>query len=56
MDDAGALTVFVREPANEGKANAAVAALLAKHFGIAKSGVTLTSGATSRTKRFRIEL
>ncbi|WP_020108723.1 DUF167 family protein [Nocardia sp. 348MFTsu5.1] len=55
MDDAGALTVFVREPATEGKANAAVAALLAKHFGIAKSRVTLTAGATSRIKRFRID-
>jgi uncharacterized protein len=54
-DDAGALTVFVREPATEGKANIAVAALLAKHFGIAKSRVTLTAGATSRTKRFRID-
>lgn len=54
-DDAGALTVFVREPATEGKANIAVAALLAKHFGVAKSRVTLISGATSRTKRFRID-
>ncbi|GAA3966362.1 DUF167 domain-containing protein [Gordonia caeni] len=50
----GALTVFVREPATEGKANKAVALLLAKHFGVPKSTVRLIGGATSRTKRFRI--
>lgn len=55
VDDEGAMTVFVREPATEGKANAAVARLLAKHFGVAKSRVVLTGGATSRAKRFRIE-
>jgi uncharacterized protein len=53
-DEAGALTVFVREPATEGKANAAVAALLAKHFGVAKSCVSLVGGATSRVKRFKV--
>lgn len=52
--DDGALTVFVREPATEGKANKAVALLLAKHFGVPKSTVQLTGGATSRIKRFRI--
>lgn len=50
----GALTVFVREPATEGKANKAVALLLAKHFGVPKSTVRLVGGATSRVKRFRI--
>ncbi len=52
--DDGALTVYVREPATEGKANKAVALLLAKHYGVAKSTVELTGGATSRHKRFRI--
>ncbi|MBA4022076.1 MAG: hypothetical protein C0482_06895 [Gordonia sp.] len=51
----GTLTIFVREPATEGKANAAVAHILAKHFGVAKSRVILTGGATARTKRFRID-
>ncbi|WP_110471384.1 DUF167 domain-containing protein [Williamsia limnetica] len=51
----GALTIFVREPATEGKANAAVALLLARHFGVSKSRVVLTGGATARTKRFRID-
>lgn len=55
VDDDGAMTVFVREPATEGKANAAVALLLAKHFGVAKTHVVLTGGATSRVKRFRIQ-
>lgn len=50
----GTLTVYVREPATEGKANKAVAQLLAKHFGVAKSTVVLTGGATARRKRFRI--
>ena len=54
-DDDGALTVFVREPATEGKANKAVAALLAAHLGVPKSRVALVGGATSRTKRFRID-
>ncbi|MFM9377854.1 DUF167 domain-containing protein [Gordonia sp. VNK21] len=52
--DGGALTVYVREPATEGKANKAVALLLAKHFGVPKSTVELVGGATSRHKRFRI--
>lgn len=50
----GALTVYVREPATEGKANKAVALLLAKHYGVPKSTVQLIGGATSRLKRFRI--
>lgn len=52
--DDGALTVFVREPATEGKANKAVALLLAKHYGVPKTSVVLVGGATSRQKRFRI--
>lgn len=50
----GALTVYVREPAIEGRANKAVAELLAKHLGVPKSKVALIGGATARTKRFRI--
>ncbi|QKT08648.1 DUF167 domain-containing protein [Gordonia sp. X0973] len=53
-DDDGALTVYVREPATEGKATKAVGELLAKHFGVPKSRVVLVGGATSRIKRFRV--
>ncbi len=53
-DPDGGLTVFVRERAIEGQANAAVTRLLAEHFGVARSRVELVSGATSRVKRFRI--
>ncbi|MFT3663168.1 MAG: DUF167 domain-containing protein [Gordonia sp. (in: high G+C Gram-positive bacteria)] len=52
--DDGAMTVYVREPATEGKANKAVALLLARHFGVPKSSVVLVGGATSRLKRFTI--
>jgi len=49
-----ALTIYVREPAIEGKANDAVARLLAAHLNVAPSRVQLASGATARVKRFRI--
>ena len=52
--DDGALTVYVREPAVEGKANEAVVRLLAKHLDVPRSRLKLVSGATSRVKRFRI--
>jgi uncharacterized protein len=50
----GELTVHVREPAVEGKANEAVVRLLAEHLGVAPSRLDLVSGATSRVKRFRV--
>ncbi len=50
----GALRLYVRAPAVEGKANKAAIELLAAHFGVSKSSVRLTGGATSRFKRFEI--
>jgi uncharacterized protein len=50
----GELTVYVREPAVEGKANEAVVKLLAKHLGVSRSGLQLVSGATAKIKRFRV--
>lgn len=50
----GSITIYVREPATEGKANRAVAELLARHLGVGKSRLNLIGGATSRTKRFRV--
>ena len=52
MDDQ--LTVYVRERAVDGKANAAVIELLAKHFGVSKSKVQIETGFTSRHKRVSI--
>ena len=48
--DGWALKVAVTAPADKGKANAAVVALLAKAFGLAKRDVTLTLGETDRRK------
>ena len=50
----GALTIYVRERAIEGKATEAAARLLAEHLGVPRSHVQLVAGATSRVKRFRI--
>ena len=51
----GALTIYVRERAVDGKANAAVLQLLAEHLGLPRARITLVAGATARIKRFRIE-
>jgi uncharacterized protein YggU (UPF0235/DUF167 family) len=50
----GELTIYVRERAVEGKANEAVARLLAEHLQLPRSRVELVSGMTSRIKRFRV--
>ncbi|WP_280363455.1 DUF167 domain-containing protein [Nocardia wallacei] len=54
LDD-GTLQLYVRAPAVEGKANKAAVELLAAHYGVPKSSVRLTAGATSRFKRFEID-
>ena len=51
----GELTIYVRERAVDGRANEAVVRVLADHLGVPRSRVVLTSGATSRVKRFRID-
>jgi len=50
----GELTIYVREPAVDGKANNAVIRLLAAHLQLPRSRMELVSGATSRLKRFRV--
>ena len=50
----GTLLVKVTEPAEEGRANAAVITALAAHFGIPKCCVTIIRGLTSRQKMFEI--
>ncbi len=46
--------VRVKAPAQDGKANEAVAAVLADHLGLAKSAVTVEKGHTSRVKTVSI--
>ena len=50
IDPDNTLTVFVRERAIDGKANQAVIALIAQHFQIPKTSVTIKSGLSSRRK------
>jgi len=50
----GAIVIYVREPAVDGRATKAAAELLAVHLGVPKSRVVLASGATSRHKRCRV--
>ena len=51
----GALRAAVTAAPEDGKANAAVAELLARALGVAKSRLTLIRGATSRDKLFRLD-
>jgi uncharacterized protein YggU (UPF0235/DUF167 family) len=48
--DDGSLTLFVRERAVDGAANDGVVKLLAAHFGVPKSRVTIVRGHASRQK------
>ncbi|MCY1126300.1 DUF167 domain-containing protein [Frigidibacter sp. RF13] len=51
----GQIRVYVTVVPEDGKANRAVQAALAKAMGIAKSRLTLLRGETSRDKTFRVE-
>ena len=53
-DAQGTLHVYVRQPAVDGKATAAVSAALAEYYGVRKSAVSLVAGATSRHKVFEV--
>ncbi len=50
----GTLHVYVREPAMEGKANAALQEALSEHFKTNKSSVRLISGHKSKQKTFEV--
>ena len=52
--DGEALSVSVTAAPEDGKANAAVIALLAKALGTAKSALSVTQGATSRRKTIHV--
>lgn len=51
----GSWTARIQAPPVDGKANAALIALVARHFGVAKSAVSIKSGAASRSKRVVVE-
>ena len=44
----------LKSPPVDGKANAELIGLVAKHFGVPKSAVAIKSGASARTKLVRI--
>ena len=54
-NDDDTLTVYIKAPAIEGRANAAAIKLLAKHFKVSPSKVKLVRGATSKYKMFEID-
>ena len=56
VSEDGTLTVFLKERATDGAANEGLIAVLANHFGVSKSGVTIESGFTSRIKRVSIDV
>jgi uncharacterized protein (TIGR00251 family) len=51
----GALTVLISARAVDGAANDALVEVLAKHFGVAKSRVTIVRGHTSRHKIVEVD-
>jgi uncharacterized protein YggU (UPF0235/DUF167 family) len=52
----GSLTVFLQQRAVDGAANDGLIEVLAKHFSVSKSRITLESGFTSRIKRVSLDL
>jgi uncharacterized protein len=53
--DDGTWLARVKAPPVDGKANAAVIALVAAHFGLRKAQVTIKSGAGARLKLVQLE-
>ncbi|HET8779812.1 MAG TPA: DUF167 domain-containing protein [Agromyces sp.] len=54
-DPMASLTVYVRERAVDGAANAGVVAALAGHFGVPRNRVAIVRGHAARIKRVSIE-
>lgn len=54
LDD-GTWLAQIRSAPVDGKANEELVALVARHFGLAKSRVSIRSGATGRMKLVRVE-
>lgn len=53
-ESTGTWTARIHSPPVDGKANAELIALVAKHFGCARSAVSIKSGASSRLKLVQI--
>lgn len=51
----GEFAVWVKAPAKEGKANKALAAILSKYFGVAKTRITILQGEKNKNKLVLIE-
>jgi uncharacterized protein YggU (UPF0235/DUF167 family) len=54
--DDDSLTVYLQQRAVDGAANEGLVEILAKHFGVSKSRVTIESGFTSRIKRVEVSI
>jgi uncharacterized protein (TIGR00251 family) len=54
LDD-GSWLLYLKAPPQDGKANAALVALMAKTLGVTKAQVRIKSGQTARTKRVEID-
>lgn len=55
VGETGELTLYVRERAVDGAANDGVIKLLAAHFGVPRSRVTIVRGHTSRQKLVAVD-
>ena len=51
----GTWVARIKSPPVDGKANAELVALVARHFGCARSAVTIKGGASGRMKLLKIE-
>ncbi|MBW0434212.1 DUF167 domain-containing protein [Leptospira yasudae] len=54
-EEDGSITVAVREPALEGKANAAVIAALSEELGVPKKKIRILSGEKGKKKTIEID-
>jgi uncharacterized protein (TIGR00251 family) len=54
-DDAGAWRAELKAPPLDGKANAELIGLVARHFRCARSAVSIRSGGSSRVKLVKID-
>jgi uncharacterized protein (TIGR00251 family) len=53
-DEAGRLRARVTAPPVEGAANKSLVELLARHFSVPKSNITIVAGARGRLKRVKV--
>ena len=51
----GTFVAYVKSAPTDGRANAELVALVARHFGCSKAAISIKSGASARTKLLKIE-